>query len=77
MRETTTNADGSTETIDYTFGTDEIAQRTVERSSGGIITSDQRLTFGHDGHGSVRGAVRLGGHSRTLIAQIATYTAYG
>ena len=77
LRETTTHADGSTETIDYIFGTDEIAQRTVERSSGGIITSDQTYVFGHDGHGSVRVLYDLAATGTNLIEAIATYSSYG
>ncbi len=77
LRETITNADGSTKTTDYTFGNDEIAQRVVERDDQAVITSDTTQVFGHDGHGSVRVLYDLGATGENLIQQIATYTAYG
>ncbi len=76
IRERTTNADGSTKTIDYTFGHDEIAQRVVERDSGGTITSDATHVFGHDGHGSVRVLYDLA-TAAANIAQAFTFSAYG
>ncbi len=60
----------------YTFGHDEIAQRVVERDSGGTITSDATHTFGHDGHGSVRVLYNLAG-TAAKIAQVFTFAAYG
>lgn len=70
IRETTTDADGTTKTIDYTFGHDEISQRVVERNPVGDITSD---IFGHDGHGSVRMLTDLA----STIAQVFTFSSYG
>ncbi|GAA4443172.1 hypothetical protein GCM10023156_00020 [Novipirellula rosea] len=77
LRETTNNADGSTKSVDYTFGNDEIAQRIVERDDQGGITSDVTHAFGHDGHGSVRVLYDLAATGDNLIQQLATYTAYG
>lgn len=75
IRETTTNADGTTKTIDYTFGLDEISQRVVERNPSGDVVSDNTHVFGHDGHGSVRVLYDL---TTTLasVAQAFTFAAY-
>ncbi len=73
IREVTTNADGTTEVRDYTFGHDELSQRVVTRDSDGTIASDQTHVFGHDGHGSVRILYDL----QTAITALATYSAYG
>ncbi|TWT92835.1 RHS repeat-associated core domain-containing protein [Stieleria varia] len=72
IREMTTNADGSTKTIDYTFGQDEIAQR-VRTDDGQGNTTDETLIFGHDGHGSVRVLY----DAAAAIAQVFTFAAYG
>ncbi|MEM8911061.1 MAG: putative Ig domain-containing protein [Planctomycetota bacterium] len=77
LRETTTNADGSTKTVDYTFGHDEIAQRVVERDSTGTTTNDTTQVFGHDGHGSVRVLYDLAAAADSLIEAVATYSSYG
>ena len=78
IRETKTNADGTTKTVDYTFGHDEIAQRVVERDATPAknITSDETHVFGHDGHGSVRVLYDL---SSTVaeVVQAFTFAAYG
>ena len=76
LRETTTNADGLTKTIDYTFGQDEIAQRVVTDDGHGGATDETHI-FGHDGHGSVRVLYDLAGSASGLIEQIITYTSYG
>ncbi len=76
IREVKTNADGTTETRDYTFGHDEIAQRVVSRDSSGTITSDQTHIFGHDGHGSVRILYDLA-VAVAPIVQAMTFSAYG
>ncbi len=76
IREVKTNADGTTETRDYTFGHDEIAQRVVSRDSSGTITSDQTHIFGHDGHGSVRILYDLA-VAVSPIVQAMTFSAYG
>ncbi|MBA3354293.1 MAG: RHS repeat-associated core domain-containing protein, partial [Blastocatellia bacterium] len=73
VRETTFNSDGSTKTIDYTFGNDEILQRVVERDSQAGVTSDVIHVFGHDGHGSVRVLYDVAG----VIAQAFSFAAYG
>ena len=77
VRETTVNTDGTSKTIDYTFGQDEIAQRTVQRDDVGTITSDETLVFGHDGHGSVRVLYDVAITVADVIDQIATFAAYG
>lgn len=76
IREVKTNADGTTETRDYTFGHDEIAQRTVTRDDQGQVTNDQTLVFGHDGHGSVRILYDLA-VAVAPIVQAMTFSAYG
>ena len=76
LRETTTNADGSTKTIDYTFSHDEIAQRVVTNDGQGG-TTDETHVFGHDGHGSVRVLYDLAASASSLIEQLITYSAYG
>ena len=68
IRDTTINADGSSKTIDYTFGQDEISQRTVLKNTSGVITQDETLIFGHDGHGSVRVLTDLAGVINQVIA---------
>ncbi len=76
IREVKTNADSTTETRDYTFGHDEIAQRVVTRDDQGQVTNDQTHIFGHDGHGSVRILYDLA-VAVAPIVQAMTFTAYG
>ena len=77
LQESKFDADGNlTKQIDYTFGDDEIAQRTREFDAAGNVTSDQTLVFGHDGHGSVRVLYDLSG-TVTKIIQAFTFSAYG
>ncbi len=76
IREVKTNADSTTETRDYTFGHDEIAQRVVTRDDQGQVTNDQTHIFGHDGHGSVRILYDLA-VAVAPIVQAMTFSAYG
>lgn len=64
----------TTKRTSYTFGMDEITQ-TVSNIDPitGVATPVSNLTFGHDGHGSVR--VLIG--AAAAIAQVFTYSAYG
>ena len=75
IRETTTNSDGSSEVIDYTFGHDEISQRIVADDGQGTVTDETHI-FGHDGHGSVRVIYDLAGTAAS-IAQVFTFAPYG
>ena len=77
IRETTVNADGTSKTVDYTFGHDEIAQTTIEYDSSGLPSPVSRLIYGHDGHGSVRVLYDLAEATAGLINQVATFAAYG
>jgi RHS repeat-associated protein len=73
--ETLKNAAGqATKRTSYTFGMDEITQTVsdLNPTTGAVITSET-LTFGHDGHGSVRA---LFGAAAALV-QVFTYSAYG
>jgi RHS repeat-associated protein len=70
------NASGQpTKRTTYIFGTDEITQTvaTLNPSTGLVTGTPVTLTFGHDGHGSVRVLFDTLG----AISQIATYSAYG
>jgi RHS repeat-associated protein len=73
--ETNKNASGQAiKRTSYTFGQDEIAQTVTEIDpTTGAVTPRETLTFGHDGHGSVRAV--LG--AAAAISQIYTYSAYG
>lgn len=60
--------------VSYTFAEDELTQTTTEYNpANGQQTSKTTLTFGHDGHGSVRAVF---GASAALL-QAFTYAAYG
>ena len=77
LREVKFDADGNlTKQIDYTFGGDEIAQRTREFDATGTVTSDEMLVFGHDGHGSVRVLYNLSSTAAKIV-QAFTFSAYG
>jgi RHS repeat-associated protein len=73
--ETVKNPSGqATKRTSYTFGMDEITQTVSNLDpSTGNVTSTETLTFGHDGHGSVRA---LFGAAAALV-QVFTYSAYG
>ncbi len=61
-------------TIEYTYGHDEIAQTTTEYDpSSGLPSTVSTLTFGHDGHGSVRVLY----DSAASILQLFAYSSYG
>ncbi len=74
IRETTFE-NGNTLITDYTFGSDEIAQRKhgVDKDGNPV---DVTLIFGHDGHGSVRVLYDLS-DTTAKIAQAFTFSAYG
>ncbi|QDV45478.1 Putative deoxyribonuclease RhsC [Stieleria neptunia] len=71
IRETTYDDQGAVvKQVDFTFGSDEIAQTVTE---GGTTETH---VFGHDGHGSVRVLYALAGTAES-IAQVFTFAAYG
>jgi RHS repeat-associated protein len=64
----------ATARISYIFGVDEITQTTSTLNSDGSVNgTPATLTFGHDGHGSVRALF----NAAAAFAQVYTYTAYG
>jgi RHS repeat-associated protein len=73
--ETVKNAAGqATKRTTYTYGLDEITQTVSLIDSGSqLITQSSTLTYGHDGHGSVRALFG----AAAAIAQVFTYSAYG
>jgi RHS repeat-associated protein len=75
IRETEYDADTGNviKVTDYTFGHDEISQRTVEFNAQGNVTSDVTLIFGHDRHGSVRVLF----DAMAVAVQLFVYDAYG
>lgn len=73
--ETVKNAAGQpTKRTTTTFGLDEITQKVTAIASGtGQETQVSNVTFGHDGHGSVRALFV----AAAAIAQAMTYSSYG